>query len=354
MNKNYNDYCSKYKMNDYPYISLLSEYKPEVIFEKLKQYIPIIIKSNTKYYITGFNEKNTKYLPPIYGVNKRNNNNQYVYVMSDKYMKIDIITDWFTEPIRIRSKKKYNKYSIYDTWKNMEISKHFIDKLEYMNKDEIIKISQDIFHGPIKSVTTFRPTWIKGIYKILELKLLTNSTRIHVLDASMGWGDRLITTIAMNWDYTGYDPNINLESAYKKIIKLFGNESRHKYIIESFETQDIKEETYDIAFTSPPFYDLEIYDENPETNKGQSIVKYLTFEDWKVNFLIKSVKKMWNGIKPGGILSIHIRDYDKNNMVLSMLDTLDEYNNSIYLGVIGIKGGDIYTACWCWRKSVKK
>ncbi len=340
MNKKYNNYCDKYDMSDFPYNSIICLKSPLELFEELKKYEPKIYETSKRHII----KCNKIYSPLTYGKDK------YIFVRSQKYMKIDVITDWFTQPHRIRSRKKYDETSPYNEWIKSNMCKVFKNNLNSYNRSDLINITKDIFHGKNKHVSTFRPTWIKGIFIKLMEQLKTDSDEICVLDPCMGWGDRLITTISMGWRYEGYDANINLKPAYDKIIDTFGDTKKHKYIIGAFEKENVKENYYDIIITSPPFYDLEIYDENPDTNKDQSINNYNTYKEWKNKFLAVMLAKALDGLKSGGIMCIHIYDYDGKNMVNYIHKYYEKKNNNEYIGVIGIKGGNKLTPCWCWRK----
>ena len=339
MNDKYNDYCEEYDMSDFPYNSMVSSKTPLELFEELKKYTPKIYETNVRHKI-----KSNK--PLTYGKEK------YIYVKSHKYMKMDVITDWFTQPQRIRSRKIYDSKSPYKVWRESGKYDEFKSNLKNYTKLELIKETKNTFFGNEKHVSTFRPSWMKGILsKLLEqLKTDTDVNNLSILDPCMGWGDRLITIISMGWNYDGYDPNIKLESAYKKIIETYGDKNKHKYVINAFEKEEVKKDYYDIVITSPPFYDLEIYDEDPNTNKNQSINNHKTYKEWKKNFLEVMLCKLMEGLKSGGIVCIHIYDYDGKRMVNYIHKYYTKRDDNEYIGVIGIKGGNKLTPCWCWRK----
>ena len=66
-----------------------------------------------------------------------------------------------------------------------------------------------------------------------------------------------------------------------------------------------KEKKYDLVFTSPPFFDLEVY----ENEKSQSISKFNTLEKWKQNFLIPAMEKSVSALEMNGHLVIYVSDY---------------------------------------------
>ena len=62
---------------------------------------------------------------------------------------------------------------------------------------------------------------------------------------------------------------------------------------------------FDLVFTSPPFFDFEVYTDLP----GQSIQGANNkLQTWLVNFLFVALSKAWDRLEPGGHIAIHITD----------------------------------------------
>ena len=130
----------------------------------------------------------------------------------------------------------------------------------------------------------------------------------HILDFSAGWGDRLIASMAYGCKYDGVDPSRCLHPKYKKMINSLVPESRrshYKMHRKGFEDFNPEKGKYDMVLTSPPFFDLEIY----EDSKYQSTSKFTSFESWKENFLFTSLEKSVECLGPGGIVALYITDY---------------------------------------------
>ena len=120
-----------------------------------------------------------------------------------------------------------------------------------------------------------------------------------VIDFSAGWGDRLFMTSALDIKYLGFDPNYKLQNTYHSIIKEIGNKKKQDVIISGAEyiSENLLEKSknnigvkeFDLLFTSPPYYDYEIYNEN-----NQSINNYRnSFEDWLVFFYFLCISKIY-------------------------------------------------------------
>lgn len=117
-----------------------------------------------------------------------------------------------------------------------------------------------------------------------------------------------MAAIAYNADlYLGFDPNKMLKEGHEQIINLYsknkiGKSYRVLYI--PFEESKLENQTFDLVFTSPPYFDLEIYSENP----GQSIISYPSLSEWIVRFLFFSLEKAWRKLVFGGTMVIHLNE----------------------------------------------
>lgn len=138
-----------------------------------------------------------------------------------------------------------------------------------------------------------------------------------VLDPCAGWGDRLIGAAAAGVRrYLGADPNEALREGHTEISRTLLSATQQKsFAIEytSFEALDLEKAGYhganrpDLVFTSPPFYDFEVYAEGSQA-RGQSIEGSAGFDAWLRGFLLPSLDKMWQALRPGGHLVLYLKD----------------------------------------------
>jgi len=101
------------------------------------------------------------------------------------------------------------------------------------------------------------------------------------------------------------------------------------------------ENFFDIAFTSPPYFNVERY----SYDDTQSWVRYKDIDDWNELFLQKSLDNVWKTIKPGGYLLVNISDVNASSkgkkskgwlpICDPMNDFLDTLKDSEYQGCIG-------------------
>lgn len=254
----------------------------------------------------------------------------------EDYTFCDRISDHFTESIRIQC--RFADYptpmEIWTTVKNdptiKKLSKH--DKREHV-------------YSLTKECNTFNPTYC--MYIITEL--VGNNSKI--LDPSSGWGDRLIASLASKAAiYHGFDPNKLLQKAYKKIIKQF-NSSNNEYSVRPipFEDSELPINFYDLAITSPPYYNLEQYG----SDSMQSIIRYNTYESWLTNFYKPYLQKMIDAVRVNGYIAIYIEDIISNKIKYQLRSVTINYMNNEHLKYyfkIGLKVGKSIRWTLIWQK----
>lgn len=163
-------------------------------------------------------------------------------------------------------------------------------------------------------IYNFPPNVARGIYNKFESK--------RVLDFCAGYGGRLVGFWQSNAkEYIGIDPNTEIE--YHKIISwMKDNDSRDKIVsIISKPAEDVdfkKLGKFDTVFTSPPYFNLEIYSEDD----NQSCNRYETYNLWKNKFLFCVLDKVIPQIEIGGYLAINIKNIFVKGKKYNILDDM--------------------------------
>jgi 16S rRNA G966 N2-methylase RsmD len=261
-----------------------------------------------------------------------------------------MLTDYFNEEERIKVKVKnsiLSPYQYYQLNKDI-ILKLYNKKLYPNNKDRIYNMREYIYKN-CKEATLFKITSGYSIIRYIIKDLKLNINKIDVLDPSSGWGDRLIIFLSLKVkSYTGYDPNINLQNGYNKIITTLGNKQQQKnYKINCLGFEYCKDiNKYDIVFTSPPYFDYEEYT-NDET---QSYIKYNTFDKWKNDFFKNYIINCYNACKSGGVICIHISDNKDMHIVKYLHEIMNKLNCKKYIN-FGIIGNKNILPMWSWIKN---
>ncbi len=233
---------------------------------------------------------------------KLNNFNGKLIIFKEDYNKnkdLYNITDYFSQSCRVRCinnlKSKESPFDYFQKNK-LKIYKELNASKQKLNYQDFM----EYLYQNTKQCTNFNTTVILSILKLLKPK--------RYLDPSAGWGDRLVGAIAYGCEYTGVDPSECMNPIYKNIInELVPRNQQNKYnvIQNGFETTIIKQNYYDLVFTSPPFFDFELYENKPT----QSIEKFSTLEKWLKGFLFPLAEKSYSALVSNGYFGLYISDY---------------------------------------------
>ena len=216
------------------------------------------------------------------------------YDRDEKYLKI---TDYFSQECRVECNFA-----------------DLISPLEYfrLNKESIIaNLGEKPSYNEIDDYF-----YKRGVIQCSNFHLVVCTSVLNYfkpkrwLDPSAGWGDRLVAAINYgDCEYHASDPNDCLHPKYKDMIGTLADD-KDKYKIEQVGFEDLKVEKdyYDLVFTSPPFFDLEKYTNDPE----QSHIKYNTLEDWIINFMYPLIRN--NALTKGGHFCLYINDNKRSGV----------------------------------------
>lgn len=304
------------------------------MFNKLKNYKHDSTRFETKEYNTFFKNLDNKF--------KLTNTPYLITSKATDYLDWNILSDMFQEEVRLKGCVDSNP-SPYDFfYNNIDLVKQTaLDKYKEINNHTL----REALWGLTKECTTFRPNVLMSIIQIFNSK--------SVLDFSAGWGDRLLACIASDVSYIGVDPNLELHKGYHDMIQMFapGNESKYILIPDSIEHANLDNiNNLDLVFTSPPYFNYEIYDKEDKTGKQSS--KYTNEQDWFNKFLKVALQKCWNKLNSKGIFAINISQ-GKNNKYVYWMHSYMKTLDSEYLGVISYINENRRASqpIWIWKKN---
>lgn len=233
------------------------------------------------------------------------------------------LTDHFAEGARIVCKEGpfrmgsqlVTPISPQDAWIKLMLSprrREILAMDTYHRREEVWNVS--------KGCSLFNTSYASYVYSRF------GGSQGRVLDFSSGWGDRLIGAhVAGVEEYVHFDPNPDLGEVYEEIdkacSKLTGRKLTRTYYPSPFErnTKLFKKggeyyRYFNMAFTSPPFYDKELY-----TGTNTSTSLYKTYEEWLEKFYVPSVTAAWNSLVAGGWLALYLPHSDNNESVVNMM-----------------------------------
>ena len=183
--------------------------------------------------------------------------------------------------------------------------------------------------------TQFKPIVAKTFYEMCDAKT--------VLDTSMGWGDRLTAFYASNaTHYIGCDPNPNTFKRYKKMIEFYDKLTGGKKTVQMYRcgAEDLpwdKIKNVDCAFTSPPYFSTERYNEGGEHEEDQSWSRYDTYEKWRDNFYLPVSQKSFESLSDRGFLMVNILDPKVKGKRYHSGDDLVNSLKEHFIGQIGMR-----------------
>jgi len=262
---------------------------------------------------------------------------KYLVVDPGDTYDIDLLSDLFQEQERIKCHVR-NQPSPDEYFR--ENIKDLVLEAKHIDSRNL----REIIWEKCKECTTFRPTYAAHILRKFKSK--------RILDFSAGWGDRLLAAMSSKHveKYLAYDPNVDLKIGHDMMIEKYNSEKDISIIYEPFQKADLSGENFDLIFTSPPYFDLEIY-----SGENQSISNLENnLEKWKHEFLFSSLEKSWNHLDNGGYMVIHISDIssteriveDMNNFILSL-------DSAYFMGMLGVRGNNNKVRpAWVFRKLV--
>lgn len=179
-------------------------------------------------------------------------------------------------------------------------------------------------------VSNFRPVIAKFIYNKYLSDIMYNHIPV-VFDYSAGWGARALGALSLNYNYIGIDPltasNINELSDF--FIKHNLTNGNAIVLLGCSEDKDIYKKVYniynrkvDMCFSSPPYFNLEVYDKQ---QTEQSYNKYKEYKDWLEYYWKPTCINCYNILNNGGYFGIVIKDvFNKYNLASDMISYLED------------------------------
>lgn len=264
----------------------------------------------------------------------------------EDYHTTNWMSDWFNERRRLSCRRYDEPESPLQYWAQNKAS--VIGATERSGPLTYERLN-DTMYERVRGCNNFRPGLMRGFVAWLGAK--------SVLDFSAGWGDRLLGCLAAGVSYVGVDPNPGVHIGYAEMIARFTSDSaRYTTITAPFQTAQLPDRTYDLIFTSPPYFDLELYGDDP----AQSTVQFSALDEWFEGFLMTSLRKAWQLLDIGGHMVIIINNTrDKPDYVMRMVRAVSALGGAKYLGVISYadrveqRGRSFYKSpqpMWIWRK----
>ena len=213
---------------------------------------------------------------------------------------------YFPHSFNVRSNDKMTPYEAFmDDEIFIKVIRKRLQMGTYISDSGIRKMLK-IFTG-VQGVSNFRPTAAACIYD----RFAKNGV---VWDMSGGWGGRLLGAIAGGVKfYIATEPSKLAFDGLHDMAEDFAGKMDYEIFKCGSEEYQPDEEMLDLCFTSPPYFDLEKYSEEP----SQSYIKFNNKRAWVEGYLRKTFQNCYCGLKKGKFMLINIADVKgKNNINL--------------------------------------
>lgn len=214
--------------------------------------------------------------------------------------------------------------------------------------------------------TTFMPAYAKAIIAHFGAR--------RVLDPCAGWGDRMAGALALRQQqqqgagaandeedasttYVCFDPNRALRRGHRQIAELFGAKlesddgtsmrfdngfAAHAMPFEEGAPDLLEADSFDLVFTSPPFFDFEVYSSsNPQYGS-----------DWLGRFYRPLMVQSARCVAPGGHVCIHIDDTSAGKIQPFLRNEAPKLTKLKLCGRIALRGvlSDKARSVWVYQK----
>jgi hypothetical protein len=251
------------------------------------------------------------------------------------------IVDYFTfhERIRTVGNKGISFMEFLDLYDRVYANKPCIQRqMQYYRETRDYETPEwkkyCIFKMYFGSCNAFKPTVAYQVFHKYKPKT--------VLDFTAGWGGRLVGACAYGVpSYIGIDTNVNLLVPYGEMTEVLQHMSDTKVEMHFWDaaTFDYSRLTYDMVFTSPPYYMIERYPHQPS---------YTSKRIMSERFYRPAITNTWKHLQPGGVYVINTNKEVYENEFKPILGECDE----CFTMDMGIKSPDhkYSELLYVWRK----
>lgn len=212
------------------------------------------------------------------------------------------VIDWYTETARMSSPGYGKDYSPNDLWFKTSFSK-IRDKI-LNNKKTLEQAREAIFDAG--EVRLAYVTDCIGLYNYVKT-LLNQKSNPRVIDIT-AFGDRLVASASVGFDYIGLDPDPNLVDGISRLlldVKTINpdfNAITYTIPLEHFTVEKL----VDFVSFSPPPYNAEPY----SGGERQTHKVYTDFRRWFYGFIREALTRAFFWLREGGILGFTVLDRD--------------------------------------------
>jgi 16S rRNA G966 N2-methylase RsmD len=229
------------------------------------------------------------------------------------------IVDYFTFTQRLKTKGKYD-INFYEFIVNLEEfkKKKFIQNMLTYYRDVKNKNNTKSDYTVLKEVYNICISAINIIRPLVYIEIYSKYNPKCALDFCAGWGGAAVAAAALKLDkYIGIEINNSLKEPYGKLVTYLEQKSPTtiEMIFEDALKINYNNLVYDFVFTSPPYYFIQKYENNP---------KYASKKEMDELFYIPIFTKTYNGLQKGGHYIINVCKEVYDNVLVKLFGDAHE------------------------------
>ena len=204
-------------------------------------------------------------------------------------------------------------------------------KLAYVHRDEgadtvipkNIRRALELVNGG--TIQNFKPMNARAVWEHI-----CPVFRGNVLDFSSGYGGRMLGAMTSNfrYHYTGIDPNTRTHQGLVALGELLTEQnSGSGYEMHCTPSEEFVPNPgfYDAAFSSPPYFNLETYTDEPT----QCMNRYQELSAWFDGYVAPTLKMVHQGLAADGIYAVNIADYKNGKEQFQIVEPWKELSKKI-------------------------
>lgn len=241
----------------------------------------------------------------------------------NRSIKIGKITDYFVSDMIYDTKLYTSKWTINEFFESNDLIRFAYAKVIncsdfYKEKDGIIKNIKTVLRlSPSRTAAKVSNYPLSSVKEIL--KKYSKEASNGYYDYSCGWGVRLMGALTSGIQYYGTDPNFKLTEQLDKLGNMY-NEVNHIKIPFKIYTQGSEKlipelkNNIGIAFSSPPYFDLEDY------GTGEQSINNRSYEQWLEEYWRVTVQNIQLYLKDDGVFLLNIKSFEQFDLLNDMKD----------------------------------
>lgn len=225
--------------------------------------------------------------------------------------KSDKITNYYFKDLMAKVKTYYNNWTIEEALNYKPLIEFYSGK-----SDKNKKVFPDSMSLAKKVETCFRLCGFKTASKPSNFPLKTVDDILQqynvngkYYDYACGWGARLLSSLRNNVEYYGNDPNVELITRLNAMCDAYKTATGNTTYVEIHDTgSEIFipewENKFGLAFSSPPYFNLEDY-----VIGNQSYKQGMTYDVWLQDYFKQTVKNIHRYLISDGFFLININNF---------------------------------------------